>query len=624
LNSHMQNVNEVRQEISHGAHGARNRIIVTAVIGVALLVGLYFLSQFNYLLFHSFAEGFSIVIAFAIFAIAWNSRRLTGNNYLLFIGIAYLFVGSLDFIHTLAYKGMGVFPGYGTNLATQLWISARYLESLSLLAAPLLFHRKLHTTMAFLSYALVTGLILASIFYWNIFPAAFIDGIGLTPFKVISEYVISVILAGAIWLLFRHRNEFSTSVFRLVVASIAVTITSEMAFTLYTDAYGIANMIGHLLKILSFYLIYKAIIETGLRNPYDLLFRNLKQSEQRWATTLASIGDAVIATDATGKITFMNAVAEALTGWKFAEAANKLITEVLHIINEKTRQASENPVTKVIAEGSVVSLANHTILVKKDGTEIPIDDSGAPIRDQDGGINGVVLVFRDITERRKTEQIKDEFIGLVSHELRTPMTVITGALSVAMSEGISAEESKELLRDAVKSSEDLAQILDNLIELSRYQSDRLRLNIARKDVGQIVQDIAETEGRHQDGHHLTVAISRNLPVTEVDEVRIRHIIRNLLSNAVKYSTVNTNIHISVEKKDDNILIGVKDQGQGISTKDKAKLFQSFERLEGNSGNKTGLGLGLLVCKRLVEAHDGHIWVESEPGQGSTFYFSLPI
>ena len=621
----MLSISQTQKDDTSRVHfSSKSKFIFIVLIGTAIVVILYFVSRYNYLLFHSFTEGFSIVIAFAIFAIAWNSRRFLDNNFLLFLGIAYLFIGSLDFVHTLAYKGMGVFTGSGNNPATQIWISTRYLESLSLVAAPLLIRRRLHINFVFLTYGLAAALILTSIFYWKIFPTAFVEGVGLTQFKVISEYVISMILASAIWLLYRNRNEFSSLVFKLVVASIAITIASEMTFTLYTDAYGIANMIGHLLKILSFYLIYKALIETGLRSPYDLLFRNLKRSEQRWAMTLSSIGDAVIATDATGRITFMNSVAESLTGWTSKEATNKQIEEVLHIINETTREAVENPATRVIEEGSVVGLANHTILVQKDGTEISIDDSGAPIRDQDGGITGFVLVFRDIAERRKAEQIKDEFIGLVSHELRTPMTVISGALSVAMSEGVSIKESKELLRDAVKSSEDLTQILDNLIELSRYQSDRLRLYVARKDVGEIVQDAVEKEGRHLDSHHLTVAISRDLPATDVDEVRIRHIIRNLLSNAVKYSLANTNIHISVESKDDNILVGVKDQGEGISTNDMTRLFQPFERIGEDSTNQPGLGFGLLVCKRLVEAHGGHIWVESELGQGSTFYFSLPI
>ena len=134
----------------------------------------------------------------------------------------------------------------------------------------------------------------------------------------------------------------------------------------------------------------------------------LHESEQRWSTTLASIGDAVISTDIEGRITFMNAEAEALTGWKLAEALTKPITEVFNIINEYTRREADNPVTKVLQEGTVVGLANHTILVRKGGTEVPIDDSGAPIKDGDGKTMGVVLVFRDITERKRAEEEQRE------------------------------------------------------------------------------------------------------------------------------------------------------------------------------------------------------------------------
>ena len=130
----------------------------------------------------------------------------------------------------------------------------------------------------------------------------------------------------------------------------------------------------------------------------------LLKSEQRWATTLASIGDAVIASDAAGSITFMNAVAEELTGWMFMDAVTKPVPEVFNIINEQTRIEVENPVTKVLREGMIVGLANHAILVKKDGTEVPIDHSGSPIRDADGKTMGVVLVFRDITDRKRAEE----------------------------------------------------------------------------------------------------------------------------------------------------------------------------------------------------------------------------
>jgi signal transduction histidine kinase len=252
-----------------------------AVFSWALILsGLYLTSLYSYLLFHSLAEIFSIVVACGIFMIAWNSRQFLENNYLLFIGIAYLFVGGLDLLHTLAYKGMGVFQGDGANLPTQLWLAARYMESLSLLVAPLVLGRKLKSRFVVIGYSLVFFMLLTSIFYWRIFPDCFVEGVGLTPFKKWSEYIICLILASSVVLVVRKKKEFDKVVLQLLVASILLTIAAELAFTIYISVYGISNLFGHFCKILSFYLIYKAIIQTGLTKPYDLLFRNLKHSEE--------------------------------------------------------------------------------------------------------------------------------------------------------------------------------------------------------------------------------------------------------------------------------------------------------------------------------------------------------
>jgi len=247
---------------------------------VLFLSGLYLTSLYSYLLFHSLVEMFSIVVAGGIFALAWNSRRFVENSFFVFIGIAYLFVGGLDLVHTLAYKGMGIFPGYGANLPTQLWIGTRYVNSVSLLVAPLLIGRRIYYPSIFSLYSLAAFFLLGSIYTWGIFPDCFLEGEGLTPFKKVSEYLISLILIVAILLLLKRRREFDGGVLRLLVLSIVLTIGSELAFTFYIGVYDLSNLIGHYLKLIAFYLIYKAIIETGLVKPYNLLFRNLKQNEE--------------------------------------------------------------------------------------------------------------------------------------------------------------------------------------------------------------------------------------------------------------------------------------------------------------------------------------------------------
>ena len=250
------------------------------LVGFIALITLFLTSQYNYLLFHTLAEMFSVVIACGIFMIAWNSRRFMGSSYFLFLGIAYVFVGGLDTFHVMAYTGMGIFNETDTNLPTQLWIVARYLESLSLLAAAVVVGRGLRARFVLFGYAVVFFLLLGILFYSDLFPDCFVEGTGLTPFKKISEYVISLILVGTIFTLVRKRDEFDSNVFRLLIASIVITICSELAFTFYIHAYGFSNFVGHFFKIISFYLIYKAIIETGLAKPYNLLFRNLKQNEE--------------------------------------------------------------------------------------------------------------------------------------------------------------------------------------------------------------------------------------------------------------------------------------------------------------------------------------------------------
>lgn len=246
---------------------------IPAVLGILIILGLYFTSLYSYLLFHSITEIISIIVACGIFIIAWNSKKFLDNKFLLFIGVAYLFIGGLDLIHTLAYKGMGVFQGYDSNLPTQLWIAARYLQSISLFIAPLFLSRRwINVDYIFLAYSFVTALILITIF-WNIFPNCYIEGIGLTTFKKVSEYVICLILVGAITALFRARNKFDESVFWLLVISIVLTIGAELAFTFYISVYGLSNLIGHYFKLLSFCFIYKALIETALVKPYNLIFR---------------------------------------------------------------------------------------------------------------------------------------------------------------------------------------------------------------------------------------------------------------------------------------------------------------------------------------------------------------
>ncbi len=380
------------------------KTLFATAAALAVAVVLYAASLYDYLLFHSLAETFSVIIACGIFMVAWNSRHYTQNQYLLFIGIAYLFIGILDLAHTFSYEGMALLPSFEANAPTQLWIAARYLESLTLLIAPLMLRRRIRPGVIIAIYSGIVLLVLLSIFDWRIFPDCYLAGAGgLTPFKKISEYAISLILIAAGDRLIKNRDHFDPQVLRWMLISIAMTVFSELTFTEYASVYGLFNLIGHYLKIISFFFIYKAIIQTGLAKPYDLLFRDLYRQREWLRVTLGSIGDAVIATDTAGQVTFLNPIAAQLTGWGTQEALGQPIRNVLRTINENSRQPAEDIAARVLEQGRIVNMANHTALISRDGREIPIEDSAAPIRDNDGSIIGAVIVFHDVTENRRAQ-----------------------------------------------------------------------------------------------------------------------------------------------------------------------------------------------------------------------------
>lgn len=251
----------------------------TLLVAGLVFLGLYAVAQANYPLFHTLAEMFAIVVAFSTFMLAWNAGRFMENSYLLFLGVAYFFVASIDLAHALAYKGVNVFNHEGSNLATQLWVGARYVEASSVVAAPFFLGRRLKVPLVFSAFCIVTVGLLLSIFYWHVFPNCFEEDIGLTQFKKSSEYLISLLLAIAVVLLVRKREQFESRVLWLLIASLLLTIASELSFTLYEDAYGFPNQLGHFLKLVSFYLIYKAILQTCIVKPYVALVDEIKERE---------------------------------------------------------------------------------------------------------------------------------------------------------------------------------------------------------------------------------------------------------------------------------------------------------------------------------------------------------
>jgi PAS domain S-box-containing protein len=260
-------------------------------------------------------------------------------------------------------------------------------------------------------------------------------------------------------------------------------------------------------------------------------------------------------------------------------------------------------------------------IIFEDGRRLYMLIGAVPLVDSQGHTRGGVAIGANITEQKLEMDIKDEFIGMVSHELRTPLTVIIGALSTARDERVPKEEREELIREATSSAESLASILSNMLELSRYQAGRLSLEKRRVKISDVAKKAVQRACRKYDTHNIILDISDKIPDADVDAGRIEQVLYNLVENAVKYSPAGSEVRVFSRQEKDGLVIGVRDYGIGIALEDQQKLFEPFARLKENVAG--GIGLGLVVCKRLVEAHGGRIWVESQPGQGSTFLFTIP-
>ncbi len=302
--------------------------------------------------------------------------------------------------------------------------------------------------------------------------------------------------------------------------------------------------------------------------------------------------------------------------------APEMLTHYRVLKDGKELAPEQMPIQRVAATGKALTdydLDFHFA----DGTVRSLMGNVSPLFDADGKINGAIAAFVDITELKRTNQLKDEFIGLVSHEIRTPLTVVIGSVNTAMDERISREELRELLKEANSSAESLASIVDNLLEISRYQAGRLVLDKELADVSEIARRTLDKVQQHYPSRDATIDIPDKLPLVFVDPGRLERIIYNLVENAFKYSPVGSEVRIFTRQEKEGLSLRVSDHGEGIRLEDQQKIFEPFVRVGAATNKIKGVGLGLVVCKRLVEAHGGRIWVESRAGEGSTFLFTIP-
>jgi len=387
-----------------------------------------------------------------------------------------------------------------------------------------------------------------------------------------------------------------------------------------------------------------------------------RTSEQRLRVTLRSIGDAVIATDAQGRIVFMNLVAESLTGWSGEDAQGRDLPEVFRIVNAETRRTVESPAARVLREGVVVGLANHTVLLARDGREVPIDDSGAPIRDADGELMGVVLVFRDVTQREAIEasrrrvawadaarvaaertsqaleearaeaaranEAKDAFLATLSHELRSPLSAMLAWVGILQRRGDDGPTRTRAIGVLERSVRTQTQLINDLLDVSRIVSGKLALELAPVDLSTELRETLEAlrPAAETKGVTLDVQLSAAPLVVRGDEARLEQVIRNLVDNAIKFTPSGGRVGVLLEHVGREARLTVTDTGEGFPPQLRAAIFDRFQQSRNpRTRQHGGLGLGLAIVRHLVEAHGGSVAADSEgPGKGATFTIRIPL
>ena len=349
----------------------------------------------------------------------------------------------------------------------------------------------------------------------------------------------------------------------------------------------------------------------------------------------------MLSCDTAGRITFVNRVAEVLTGWQDAEAFGRPVADVVRTLNETTNEAMEPLVGRVLRDGESITIENALALVTRDDGRVPIDQSAAPIRDQDGRVAGVVLVLHDATERRRIQQAlrqsearlieanraKDDFLATLSHELRTPMNAIVGWAQMLTTGRLDGPTVKRGLEAIVRNAQAQMQLVTDILDVSRIVSGKLRLDIHTLDLIPVLYSAIDAVRPAADAKGITVdaRISAGSLLLPADANRLQQVVWNLLSNAVKFTPRGGRVEVSLAGTESQVVVRVSDNGIGISPDLLPRVFDRFVQADSSSKRSySGLGLGLSIVRHLVELHGGTVEAES-PGEGlgASFTVCLP-
>ncbi|MEM3403214.1 MAG: MASE3 domain-containing protein [Nitrososphaeria archaeon] len=602
------------------------------LIALTIFTSLSLVSLYNFLLFHTLVEAISIIIYVAIFMFYANSRRYLKNNYFSILGTTFIFIAFIDLLHTLAYPGMNLFQGFTSNHSISLWLAARLVYASCLFVAPLFIDRKIRVWLLNVGLVVVTTIsVLIIFFYPSFLPPFYISEVGLTGYKVALEYAIITVLLASYILLRQKREKFDFKVYRLLSISIFATILSEWFLTLYFGFQDAFSIIGHLFKICSSYMMYLAIIRIGLSQPYDLMFKELKEkevqlslSEERFRSVVENIFETIFETDLNGHIIYASPTTENRLKYNTGELVGR---EFVDLFKESEKPKVRSLLSFVLSDKRQGSL--ETELMKKDGETISVEVDIIPLVRGYEVIRACIAV-KDISERKALEKrvMESERLAavgqssmMIGHDLRNPLQTLYNVV-YSMSHEINTlnipDDKKENLFKHLETLKERVKYMDKIVSDLQAYSRPIILNLEGTNLQQLLDKvIREIEVPENVG--LSIEVEKDLPRIFLDQLVIERALYNIVLNALQAMPKGGLLTIKAYHKEDKVYISVKDTGIGMPKEVLEKLFTPFFTTKAQ-----GQGLGLSVAKRLIETHKGQIFVESKTDEGSTFTIVFPI
>lgn len=590
------------------AGAARRPVIGSgAVAGFGLLgVLLCALWAANFLLFHTLAELFSIVVAFAAAVVAWYSRDWVGRNYLLLLGVGQFFVGGIDVVHTLGYKGLAIFPNNGGNLSSQLWLSARTLEASTFLLAVWMPQRRYNVGVLLASLSGIMLLLLAAVF-GNLLPATFVDGVGVTPAKTVWELALVALLAIALVRLRRQVADFDPAVYRLLVLCLCAKVATELVFTSYMDLFGLVNFTGHFLKIIGAWLLLRAVVDSGLRRPQSLIFgalereRTLSGEVLMHAQTLDAVLDAtldpVMMFDAEGRVRFASRAAERFLDRGAQELVGRTWREAG--LPEGVMAPLEGLVLDVLADGLV---RTSEVCLSWRGDRLCLELQTSPVGTAGQPSTAVVALLRDITARKAMEEdLKSSLadnrvlVQEVHHRVKNNLQIVSSILQM-QGWRMTDPELRQQFEEACGRILSLAKVHEMI-----YKQDSVASLDFTLYVRTLCAELFRTHGPRENqvvlsvgGDSISLAVDKAEPLALI----VHELVSDAMKNAFGGSGGRLRVEISEPRPGEASLLVADDGGNAARELD----------FDGASG-----ALGLRMVGALVKQMHGSIHVRRAAG-----------